>query len=202
MSKPSYTVIPDSFLDYGLKLSETVALSVIHGFCQDGESGFRGSYSYLARKCMVSRLTAIRIVKRLTNKGFLRIEQNEVNGVKFNTIWTDLGGSIKMIPVVSEEHQGSVKMIPGGSIKMIPKNKNIENKEKEGETRARARFTPPTQSDVKGYFVEKGLRSDPMEFWLHFENCDWRLSNGRGARMKDWRLAALSWEKRERQFTR
>ncbi|MBQ2486533.1 MAG: hypothetical protein II518_05695, partial [Candidatus Methanomethylophilus sp.] len=67
---------------------------------------------------------------------------------------------------------------------------------------ARAKFTPPTQSDVKGYFVEKGLRSDPMEFWLHFENCDWRLSNGRGARMKDWRLAALSWEKRERQFTR
>lgn len=67
---------------------------------------------------------------------------------------------------------------------------------------ARTKFTPPTQSDVKGYFVDKGLRSDPMEFWLHFENCDWRLSNGRGARMKDWRLAALSWEKREKQFAR
>lgn len=202
MSKPSYTVIPDSFLDYGLKLSETVALSVIHGFCQDGESGFRGSYSYLARKCMVSRLTAIRIVKKLTNKGFLRIEQNEVNGVKFNTIWTDLGGGIKMIPVVSEEHQGSIKMIPGGGIKMTPQNKDIENKKKEGDAPARTKFTPPTRSEVKEYFDTKGLKSDPMEFWLHFENCDWRLSNGRGARMKDWRLAALSWEKREKQFAR
>ena len=82
------------------------------------------------------------------------------------------------------------------------KNKVLKESSTERGKDARARFTPPTQSDVKGYFVEKGLRSDPMEFWLHFENCDWRLSNGRGARMKDWRLAALSWEKRERQFTR
>ena len=81
-------------------------------------------------------------------------------------------------------------------------NKVLKESSTERGKDARARFTPPTQSDVKGYFVEKGLRSDPMEFWLHFENCDWRLSNGRGARMKDWRLAALSWEKRERQFTR
>lgn len=82
------------------------------------------------------------------------------------------------------------------------KNKVLKESSTERGKDARARFTPPTQSDVKGYFVEKGLRSDPMEFWLHFENCDWRLSNGRGARMKDWRLAALSWEKRERQFAR
>ena len=81
-------------------------------------------------------------------------------------------------------------------------NKVLKESSTERGKDARARFTPPTQSDVKGYFVDKGLRSDPMEFWLHFENCDWRLSNGRGARMKDWRLAALSWEKRERQFTR
>lgn len=198
MSKPSYTVIPDSFLDYGLKLSETVALSVIHGFCQDGESGFRGSYSYLARKCMVSRLTAIRIVKKLTSKGFLRIEQNEVNGVKFNTIWTDLGGSIKMIPVVSEEHQGSVKMIPEGSIKMIPKNKNIENKEKEGETRARARFTPPTMSDVIEYFRANRFQSSAGAFHDHFTQNGWRSSGGRGPVIKDWKAAARNWERRMR----
>lgn len=81
-------------------------------------------------------------------------------------------------------------------------NKVLKESSTERGKDARARFTPPTQSDVKGYFVDKGLRSDPMEFWLHFENCDWRLSNGRGARMKDWRLAALSWEKREKQFAR
>ena len=195
MSKPSYTVIPDSFLDYGLKLSETVALSVIHGFCQDGESGFRGSYSYLARKCMVSRLTAIRIVKRLTNKGFLRIEQNEVNGVKFNTIWTDLGGSIKMIPVVSEEHQGSIKMTPEGSIKMIPKNKDIENKEKERETHARKRFTPPTMSDVMEYYRTNGFQSSPGAFYDHFTQNGWK---SRGTVISDWKAAARNWERRMR----
>ena len=77
-----------------------------------------------------------------------------------------------------------------------------ESSTEERGRNARPKFTPPTQSEVREYFHDKGLTSDPMAFWLHFENSDWKLSKGKGARMTDWRLAALSWEKRERQFTR
>lgn len=63
-------------------------------------------------------------------------------------------------------------------------------------------FSPPTRDQVREFFRERKFNSDPDAFWLHFENCNWKLSSGRGAKMKDWRLAAISWEKRENQFKR
>lgn len=61
-------------------------------------------------------------------------------------------------------------------------------------------FAPPAREEVQGFFSERKFHSDPDAFWLHFENCGWRLSSGRGAKMKDWRLAAIQWEKRENDF--
>ena len=59
MEPDTYTIIPDSFLDLDLTLTEAVILSVIHGFCQDGESDFHGSYAYLARKAKIQRRQTI-----------------------------------------------------------------------------------------------------------------------------------------------
>ena len=62
----TYTVVPDFLLDFdNLNLTEVVALSVIFGFSMDGTSEFRGSYSYLARKCKCSRQWAISTVTSL-----------------------------------------------------------------------------------------------------------------------------------------
>lgn len=60
-----------------------------------------------------------------------------------------------------------------------------------------APFVPPTLAEVREY-IEKVRRSpiDPVAFFAHYENNDWRLSNGR--RMKDWRLAVVTWERRDR----
>ena len=61
----------------------------------------------------------------------------------------------------------------------------------------RAAFVPPTLAEVKDY-IENVRRSpvDPVAFFAHYENSDWRLSSGR--RMKDWRLAVITWERRDR----
>lgn len=59
-------------------------------------------------------------------------------------------------------------------------------------------FVAPTLEVVKTYFETKRFKSDPVEFWVYFQNTDWKLSGGRGAKMKDWRLAAINWEKREK----
>ena len=69
-------------------------------------------------------------------------------------------------------------------------------------TKRGSAFAPPTRDQVREFFRERKFNSDPDAFWLHFENCNWKLSSGRGAKMKDWRLAAISWEKRENQFKR
>lgn len=71
-----------------------------------------------------------------------------------------------------------------------------QGKEKGKKSRA-APFVPPTLAEVREY-IEKVRRSpiDPVAFFAHYENNDWRLSSGR--RMKDWRLAVVTWERRDR----
>lgn len=68
---------------------------------------------------------------------------------------------------------------------------------KKGQKSCAAPFVPPTLAEVREY-IEKVRRSpiDPVAFFAHYENNDWRLSSGR--RMKDWRLAVVTWERRDR----
>ena len=94
----TYTIIPDFLLDYDLTLSETVALAVIYGFCQDGESDFHGSYNYLARKCRCSRQWAIEIVASLVKKGLVQKEVTESKGVKSCSYRVTFRGSQESLP--------------------------------------------------------------------------------------------------------
>ena len=68
---------------------------------------------------------------------------------------------------------------------------------KKGQKSCAAPFVPPTLAEVRDY-IENVRRSpiDPVAFFAHYENNDWRLSSGR--RMKDWRLAVVTWERRDR----
>lgn len=129
MEPDTYTIIPDSFLDLdlGLTLTETVILSVIHGFCQDGESDFHGSYSYLSRKAKITRRQAISLVDNLVRKGLVRKEIREVNGVKTCSMRTTYGGDEKISLPVKKLHWGSEKISLGGSEKISPNNIDIEN---------------------------------------------------------------------------
>jgi hypothetical protein len=194
----TYTIIPDFMLDYDLNMTEIVALAVIYGFCQDGKSDFHGSYGYLARKCKCSRQWAIELVSSLVKKGYLAKDIETINGVKICHLRTKIGSQESLLPV-NKVDRGSQESLPGGSQESLPNNKVIDNKEiiKRGSA-----FAPPTRDQVREFFRERKFNSDPDAFWLHFENCNWKLSSGRGAKMKDWRLAAISWEKRENQFKR
>ena len=123
----TYTIIPDFLLDYDLTLSETVALAVIYGFCQDGESDFHGSYSYLARKCKVTRRRIIKIVAHLESLGLIQKEVSEVKGVKSCSIRSIVKGSEQSSPVVNIVHQGSEQSSPVDSEQSSPNNISIEN---------------------------------------------------------------------------
>lgn len=60
----------------------------------------------------------------------------------------------------------------------------------------RAPFAPPTIAEVREYIALRGSDIDPVAFFSFYENRDWRLADGR--RMKDWRLAVVTWERRDR----
>lgn len=79
------------------------------------------------------------------------------------------------------------------------KKKSIKNDKKE-EKNKRGSFQPPSLLEVRDFFFENNFDSDPEEFRDHFVNCGWRLSSGRGAVMKDWRLTAKSWNRRDERF--
>lgn len=123
----TYTLIPDFMLDYDLTLTETVALAVIYGFCQDGESDFHGSYSYLARKCKVTKSWAIKTVNSLIEKGYITKEVIEKRGVKFCSFRTVFGGGVENTLPVNKIHRGSVENTLGGGVENTPNNISTQN---------------------------------------------------------------------------
>ncbi len=73
-------------------------------------------------------------------------------------------------------------------------------KEKKQSAAKAKRFIPPTLEEVKAYFAEKRLKSDPEEFFDFYEGSGWK--RGRGVQIKDWKATANNWERKEAEFTR
>ena len=80
------------------------------------------------------------------------------------------------------------------------KNKELENKESENKNqnknKSRAKFTPPTVDEVAAYCRERGNSIDPEYFVAYYAKQDWCLANGR--KMSDWKMAVITWEKKEK----
>jgi DNA replication protein DnaC len=58
-------------------------------------------------------------------------------------------------------------------------------------------FNPPTLGELDEYAKDKGLSLDSEQFWNHWENRDWKFKDGKGAKMKDWRLTVNNWVKND-----
>lgn len=71
--------------------------------------------------------------------------------------------------------------------------KEKKRNEKKGNENKGNRFTPPTVDEIRQYCTERGNGIDPEYFFTYYENRGWKLSNGR--KMKDWKLAIVTWEK-------
>lgn len=183
-------------LDYDLSITETVALAVVYGFCQDGESDFHGSYNYIARKCKVTRSWAVKIMNGLIAKGLVSKVVTEKNGVKYCS-FRIVKGSVETTPPVQKLHQGGVETTPGGSVETTPNN--IDNKI--NRNKRESVFTPPTLNEVRAFWRERpSMTSDPDHFYLYFDEADWKYKGER--KMKDWHKAALMWEKNEKKYGR
>ena len=175
MMDKTYTIIPDFLLDYDLSLVETVALSVIYGFCQDGKSDFHGSYTYLARKTKLTRRGIINVVSRLEEKGLVIKETREYGGVKFTTMRANIGGE-NGSPVVNEIHRGSERRSLGGSEHGSPNNIDIEKKE--DNKRKKDIYISQERFDFLASLRSLGVSKETAEEWLQVRKTK-RLTNTR-----------------------
>ena len=71
--QPGAFVTIQSFMrnELGLKGNELIAYALIYGFSQDGASEFSGSASYVAEWCGMSQDNAIRVLRKLAEKGLV-----------------------------------------------------------------------------------------------------------------------------------
>ena len=70
--------------DLSLKGNELLVYALLYGFCQDGESKFEGSISYISEWISSSKPTVINILKSLEEKNLIIKHQEKKNNVIFN----------------------------------------------------------------------------------------------------------------------
>ena len=75
-------------------------------------------------------------------------------------------------------------------------NANNDNKESKGKT---SRFTPPTIEEVKARIAEMGYTFDAEAFIAFYQSNGWMVGK---YKMKDWKAAMVTWQKREPRFPR
>ena len=75
------------------------------------------------------------------------------------------------------------------------KKSKVNNKEKEKETAKR--FLPPSIEQVKKFVLEKNYSVDAESFIAFYQSINWFVGKNK---MKDWRAAVVTWEKRNKDF--
>lgn len=123
MTREHYLIIPEWMLDLGLNNSELHAYALIWGFCQDGESDYHGSASYVARWCNVRREAAVRILRKLTDMGLLKKTDEPGRPSHYTT------QGCAILEGVRKSHTGCVEIAHGGCVEIAHDNKERDNKD-------------------------------------------------------------------------
>lgn len=78
-------------------------------------------------------------------------------------------------------------------------NNNNTSSFEEEKGKPQKRFVPPTLEEVQAYIVEKGYSVDAESFIAFYQSKNWYVGKNK---MKDWKAAIVTWEKREREQPR
>lgn len=167
-----------------LKGNELLIFAIIYGFSQDGQQSFSGSLQYLADWCNSTKQGILKNLKSLCEKGFIRRNENVINGVKFVEYYaTEFNG------VLNKVEQGIEQSLTGGSKQSLPNNTNIDN----------TNNTPnniPTLEEVRQFCRERNSCVDPDAFWNYYNSQKWKKSNG--TPLADWRSGVRYWERNQK----
>lgn len=112
-----------------LKLSSNnlLTFALIYGFCQDGESEFKGSINYICKWLNCSRPTAIKSLKFLCDNNLIIKTVKNINDVNFNRYKVNLPVVKKFNLGSKETLQGGKETLHGGSKETLPNNNILDN---------------------------------------------------------------------------
>lgn len=192
MNPSGYTTIPDWMLDLDLDVHETIILAVIHGFSQDGESTFKGSWKYLAGKAKCSRRKVANTLVSLVEKKFIEKIDIDIRGIhlceyKITDTCRMCIGSAPHAPGSASDAWGGAPHAPNN----IDNNINISIESNKGK----AKFQKPTIAEIDAYCAERGNTIDAEEFFNFYESKGWVIGK---SPMKDWKACIRTWERNKR----
>lgn len=152
MKKESYLTIQSWMVtDLHLKGNELLAYALIYGFSQDEQSCFYGSYQYVMEWLGVDKTTAVRVLKKLEEKGLLRKWQEKDGGVTVNRYAANTEPTVpdplqnatggKMQPV-AECHSDQLQNATQTGGKMQPQNTREKANNNKPRAGAREEQTP------------------------------------------------------------
>lgn len=111
--------------ELGLTGNELVCYATIYGFCQDGESVFKGTATYIAECVGCSRVSATAILKRLTEKGLIiKHEQENTNIPAYSINWDLLRNFTGGVKNLNRGCKESLQDIYRDNININKENKN------------------------------------------------------------------------------
>ena len=121
MEASKYVVVQDWMIaKEGLKGNDLLIFALIHGFTQDGQTLYRGSYSYIMKFFGISRPTARKSLKNLEEKGLIKKTTQEINGVVFNFYHSTYGGGKENYPPGKNVSGGGKESFSEGGKNLAP----------------------------------------------------------------------------------
>ena len=85
MKENNYITILGWMTNLGLNPNELLVFALIYGFCQDGQSKYTGSTTYIVNLLNISKNTAKSILNKLSEKKLIVLHKETKNNVTFNT---------------------------------------------------------------------------------------------------------------------
>ncbi len=145
----NYVMVMDWMYDnFDLNVAEANALGIVYGFCQDGESWYRGGSSYIAARLHISQKSAKNYLNDFTKRGILTMKKVMVGNVECNAYQTVPG--IETLVLRKDADPGKnfpsekfspVKILPSDPGKIFPQTREKFSHKKEIENTS-GKYTP------------------------------------------------------------
>ncbi len=175
-----YAVIPSVILnandltsDEKLLYALITSLSNEKGYCY-------ASNSYFAKRFGKTDRSIKRWLQALTSKSYVTSEVIYREGTKQITN--------RYLRIARDVPRGRDKYDPRGRDKyVLDNNKDINNKDINIKKINKKKFLKPDLIDVEKYFLEKGYKANPKEFFDYYNENQWKG-------VKNWKQRAVTWE--------
>tara|TARA_A100001201_G_scaffold126380_1_gene110878 strand:+ start:3504 stop:4121 length:618 start_codon:yes stop_codon:yes gene_type:complete len=186
MEKPNYYSYIPAHVRYAditpnakLLYAEITALLQMNGVCF-------ASNQYFSKLYNKNKVTISRWISELHKKGFIKISFTYKEGTK------EIANRYIQIC-----YEGISKNDKGVLTKLL-KNNNTSNNNNITYSNKKGRFKKPNIEDVKNYCILRNNNIDAEAFMDFYESKDWKIGKNK---MKDWKAAIRTWERRETKKT-